>query len=85
AELGDAFVALPGGLGTLEELTEALTWRQLGLHAKPVILLDAGGFWTPLLALLDAQVDDGFVPAASRTAIQYATSPAQILATLLPA
>jgi uncharacterized protein (TIGR00730 family) len=85
AELGDAFVALPGGLGTLEELTEALTWRQLGLHDKPVILLDSSGFWTPLLALLDAQVDGGFVRPAGRTAIQYATSPAELLATLLPA
>jgi len=85
AELGDAFVALPGGLGTLEELTEALTWRQLGLHNKPVVLLDVNGFWTPLLALLDAQVGAGFVPPASRAAIQRATSPAQLLAALLPA
>jgi uncharacterized protein (TIGR00730 family) len=85
AELGDAFVALPGGLGTLEELTEALTWRQLGLHDKPVVLLDVNGFWTPLLALLDAQVGAGFVPPASRAAIQRATSPAQLLAALLPA
>jgi uncharacterized protein (TIGR00730 family) len=85
AELGDAFVALPGGLGTLEELTEALTWRQLGLHAKPVVLLDANGFWTPLLDLLDAQVSAGFVAAASRSAIQHATSPAAVLKALLPA
>jgi uncharacterized protein (TIGR00730 family) len=85
AELGDAFVALPGGLGTLEELTEALTWRQLGLHDKPIVLLDATGFWTPLLALLDAQVDAGFVLPASRARVQHATSPAELLATLLPA
>jgi uncharacterized protein (TIGR00730 family) len=85
AELGDAFVALPGGLGTLEELTEALTWRQLGLHDKPVVLLDASGFWTPLLALLDAQVGAGFVPPASRAAIQRATSPARLVTALLPA
>jgi uncharacterized protein (TIGR00730 family) len=85
AELGDAFVALPGGLGTLEELTEALTWRQLGLHDKPIVLLDATGFWAPLLALLDAQVDAGFVLAASRARVQHATSPAELLATLLPA
>jgi hypothetical protein len=85
AELGDAFVALPGGLGTLEELTEALTWRQLGLHAKPVVLLDRAGFWAPLLALLDAQVSGGFVRPASRASIQHASSPSDLLTALLPA
>jgi uncharacterized protein (TIGR00730 family) len=82
AELCDAFVALPGGLGTLEELFEVLTWRQLRLHGKPVALLDVGGFWAPLLAFLDAQVADGFVPAASRAALLRVTDPAAILAQL---
>jgi len=85
AELGDAFAALPGGLGTLDELFEALTWRQLGLHGKPVFLLDAAGFWAPLLALLDAQVAGGFVSPASRAAIRHAETPADILAALRPA
>jgi uncharacterized protein (TIGR00730 family) len=52
-DLSDAFVALPGGLGTLEELAEVATWSQLGLHSKPVVLLNVGGFWDPLLAQLD--------------------------------
>jgi uncharacterized protein (TIGR00730 family) len=85
AELGDAFAALPGGLGTLEELFEALTWRQLGLHGKPVVLLDVGGYWAPLLAMLDAQVEAGFVRPASRARILSAASPAELLAALAPA
>lgn len=56
----DALVALPGGPGTLDELFEVLTWRQLGLHAKPVFLLDAGGYWEPLLGLLRHMVGEGF-------------------------
>ena len=48
AELADGFAALPGGLGTLDELFEILTWQQIGLHAKPVALVDVGGFWDPL-------------------------------------
>ena len=61
AELSDGFVALPGGLGTLEELFEVWTWGQLGLHAKPYGLLDSNGFWAPLLALLDHLVAQRFV------------------------
>ena len=56
----DAIVALPGGPGTLDEFFEVLTWRQLGLHAKPVFLLDAGGYWQPLLGLLRHMVGEGF-------------------------
>ena len=48
AELADGFIALPGGFGTFDELSEMLTWNQLGLHAKPVVLLDVDGFWAPL-------------------------------------
>ena len=61
AELADAFVALPGAAGTLEELFEAWTWGMLGLHAKPVALLDVDGFWQPLLAQLRRMVDDGYL------------------------
>lgn len=57
----DAVVALPGGPGTLDELFEVLTWRQLGLHAKPVYLLDIAGYWTPLRTLLRHIADQGFV------------------------
>jgi uncharacterized protein (TIGR00730 family) len=61
AELADAFLALPGGLGTLEELAEVLSWAQLGLHAKPIGALDVGGFFRPLVAHLDHAAAEGFV------------------------
>lgn len=61
AELADGFVALPGGLGTLEEILEALTWAQLGIHRKPVALLDVEGYWTDLIDLLRHAVREGFV------------------------
>jgi uncharacterized protein (TIGR00730 family) len=63
ADLSDAFVALPGAAGTLEELFEAWTWGMLGLHAKPTALLDVDGFWQPLLAQLHRMVDDGYLDA----------------------
>jgi uncharacterized protein (TIGR00730 family) len=56
----DAVVCLPGGAGSLDEFFEVLTWRQIGLHAKPILLLDAGGYWRPLVALLDHVVAEGF-------------------------
>jgi uncharacterized protein (TIGR00730 family) len=62
-EMADAFVALPGGLGTLEELAEVLTWNQLGILAKPVALLDIDGFWAPLTDWLTGAVEAGFVRA----------------------
>jgi uncharacterized protein (TIGR00730 family) len=64
ASLADGFVALPGGLGTFEELLEMLTWLQLGIHRKPVALLDVGGYWRGLRTLLDDAVAAGFVDAA---------------------
>src|SRR5215470_7244947 len=57
----DAFVALPGGIGTLEELVEQLTWAQLGRHTKPIVLLNIQGFWEPLLALLRHMRDEAFI------------------------
>jgi uncharacterized protein (TIGR00730 family) len=66
AELSEAFVALPGGLGTLEELFEVWTWNLLGLHAKPCGLLDAAGFFTPLVGFLDRMVEEGFVSPEHR-------------------
>lgn len=62
----DAVVALPGGPGTLDELIEALTWRHLGLHEKPVLLLNTNDYWGPLLALIDHMVTEGFVSAQFR-------------------
>src|SRR5690606_6740544 len=57
----DAFVALPGGIGTLEEVVEIMTWAQLGHHRKPIVLVNIDGFWNPLLALLDHMRAEGFV------------------------
>jgi uncharacterized protein (TIGR00730 family) len=66
SELADGFVALPGGLGTLEELAEITTWAQLGIHCKPIVLVDVDGFWSPLLDLLDRMVDAGFLKPRNR-------------------
>jgi uncharacterized protein (TIGR00730 family) len=60
-ERADAFVALPGGIGTLEELVEQLTWSQLGRHKKPILFADINGFWKPLVELLDHMRDNGFI------------------------
>jgi len=64
----DAFVALPGGLGTLEELVEQMTWAQLGRHKKPILIANINGFWDPLLTLIDHMRTLGLVPAESRGA-----------------
>jgi len=72
AELADAFVALPGGFGTLDELMEQLTWTQLGLHAKPVGLLDVEGYWQPLIALSRHATEEGFVRESDLAAIAVA-------------
>jgi uncharacterized protein (TIGR00730 family) len=66
AELSDGFLALPGGLGTLEELAEVTSWAQLELHTKPIGLLDVGPYWDSLLAWADHAVEEGFVTPASR-------------------
>jgi uncharacterized protein (TIGR00730 family) len=66
-ELSDGFIALPGGLGTYEELFEILTWGQLGLHAKPVGLLDVDGFYAPLQSFLDHAVEERFVHTEHRS------------------
>ncbi len=68
-EEADAFVALPGGIGTLEEVVEMITWAQLGRHKKPVLLADIGGFWGPLTELMDHMIDEGFITEA--TMIRY--------------
>jgi uncharacterized protein (TIGR00730 family) len=79
ADLSDAFIALPGGLGTLEELAEILTWAQLGLHRKPVGLLDRSGFYDPLLGFLDHAVSEGFVRPRHRDLLLAGRSPDQLL------
>ncbi len=65
-ELADAFAVLPGGLGTLDETLEIITWRQLGLHDKPLVLVDDGGYWAPLRGLLEHIVERGFARSDTR-------------------
>jgi len=82
AELADAFVALPGGLGTLEETFEVLSWSQLGLHRKPVGLLDVAGYFGPFEAFLDHAVAEGFVLPEHRGLVLSDTDPASLVARL---
>jgi uncharacterized protein (TIGR00730 family) len=70
AERASMFVALPGGFGTMDELFEALTWRQLAMHQKPMGLLDVDDFYQPLVAWLDRAVADGFTPKETRTTLR---------------
>src|SRR5215217_8256913 len=79
AELSDAFVALPGGAGTLEELIEIYTWSQLGLHDKPMGMLNVAGYYDGLAALLDHAVQEGFLRPEHRAALQTAATPADLL------
>ncbi len=81
-DLADGFIVLPGGLGTLEELAEVATWSQLGLHAKPEVLLDVDGFWDPLIAQLDRMASAGLLAPRNRDLIQLAGTPADALAVL---
>ncbi|MEO6595694.1 MAG: TIGR00730 family Rossman fold protein [Planctomycetota bacterium] len=78
-EAGDAFVALPGGLGTLEELLEVLSFKQLGLHRKPVVILDALGYWQPLLQMLHKAFDEGFIQPHFRGLYSVARDPAEVI------
>jgi len=79
AELADGFVALPGGVGTMEELFEIWTWAQLGIHHKPCGLLNAAGYYDRLVDFLDAATDEGFVQAAHRRMLLVATTPEDLL------
>jgi uncharacterized protein (TIGR00730 family) len=79
ADLSDAFLALPGGIGTFEEVFETMTWTQLGVHDKPVGLVDVAGFWAPAAALLDRAVLDGFLSTENRASIVVAPTAAEVL------
>lgn len=79
AALSDGFVALPGGMGTLEELFEVLTWAQLGLHRKPCGLLDVDGFYAPLDAYLDHTVTEGFLTPEHRRMLLVDADPGRLL------
>ncbi|WP_458789304.1 LOG family protein, partial [Adonisia turfae] len=77
-ELSDAFCILPGGLGTLDETFEIMTWRQLGLHEKPIVLANLNGFWTPFLDLLTSQVEAKLVRPEHAALLQTADSIPQL-------
>ena len=77
--LADGVIALPGGFGTLEELFEIVTWAQLGIHAKPVALLNVAGYWDQLLAFIDHMVAERFLRAEQREALLVGDSAAELL------
>lgn len=79
AELAHGFVALPGGLGTLEEFAEIVTWAQLGIHARPCGLLDVKGYWRPLVQFLDHAVREGFVSPLHRRLVMVEEDPDALL------
>ena len=80
ADLADGFLAMPGGLGTLEELFEIWTWGQLGLHRKPFGLLETNGYFTPLLRFLDHAVEAGFISVENRSVLVVDGDPATLIA-----
>jgi uncharacterized protein (TIGR00730 family) len=80
ADLSHAFMALPGGFGTIDELSEVLSWRQLGIHDKPIGLLNHGGYFDHLLALFDSMVERGFLTAANRRLLVDASGIEELLA-----
>ena len=81
-ELSDAFLTLPGGFGTLDELFEAVTWKQLGIHAKPIGLLNVEGYFDPLIAFVDRAAGAGFVSARNRALIRVDSDPDRLIAAL---
>lgn len=81
-ELSDAFVALPGGFGTLDELAETLTWSQVGIHHKPIGVLDVGGFWGPLLGFFDNAVKLSLLKESNRSLLIRAATPTAMLDSL---
>ncbi|MGA9587893.1 MAG: TIGR00730 family Rossman fold protein [Terracidiphilus sp.] len=78
-KLADAFLVLPGGYGTLDEMMEIVTWKQLRLHTKPCVLINTAGYWDPLLAFLDDAVDAGFLKAGNRRLLEVAASPSEAI------
>jgi uncharacterized protein (TIGR00730 family) len=82
AELSDAVIVLPGGSGTLDELFEMFTWSQLGLHSKPIGILDVAGYWQPLMAFLDHMVAERFIWAEHRDSLLVAQQAAALLDSL---
>ena len=82
ADLSDAFIALPGGYGTLDEFCEIVTWAQLGIHAKPIGLLNVDGYYDELIALIDKAVREAFIPPENRALVRDASSIDELLRSL---
>lgn len=82
AELSDAFIAMPGGLGTFDEFCEILTWAQLGIHQKPCGILNVENYFTPLLAMFDHAMNEGFLRATHRALVLEASEPEALLSAL---
>jgi uncharacterized protein (TIGR00730 family) len=85
ADLSDGFIALPGGFGTFDELFEIVTWAQIGIHSKPIGLLDVRGYFKPLLALVDHAAREGFIFPSHARLLHTSPSPVGLLDTLLAA
>lgn len=84
-EKSDAFVALPGGIGTVEEIVEVMTWGQLGHHRKPIVFANVKGFWNPMLALIDHMSSEGFIHTAQRVKPLVVEDPEAIVAAIMVA
>ncbi|MBR1516053.1 MAG: TIGR00730 family Rossman fold protein [Paludibacteraceae bacterium] len=85
ADLADAMVALPGGIGTFEELLECLTWKQLGLHTKPVVILNTCGYYDPLLAAIDRMVAEHFIRPVHKEMFAVVSTAEEVIPALLNA
>jgi uncharacterized protein (TIGR00730 family) len=83
AEIADAFVAMPGGFGTLDELFEIITWAQLGFHHKPIALLNVGGYFEPMLTFIEHMATEGFIKPEHRRAVLVKNEVDDLLDTLL--
>ncbi|RWL93337.1 TIGR00730 family Rossman fold protein [Mesorhizobium sp.] len=84
-EKSDAFVALPGGIGTVEEIVEIMTWAQLGHHRKPIVFANIKGFWDPMLALIEHMAEEGFIHTAHRVKPLVVNDPEAIVAAIMVA
>lgn len=82
AEWGDAYLVLPGGFGTLDELMEVITWRHLGHHHKPIVLFNQNGFWEPLLHFFDRIAAEGMLPETHRGHYSLCNTPREVMAAL---
>ncbi|RUW71062.1 TIGR00730 family Rossman fold protein [Mesorhizobium sp. M1E.F.Ca.ET.063.01.1.1] len=84
-EKSDAFVALPGGIGTVEEIVEIMTWAQLGHHRKPIVFANVKGFWDPMLSLIEHMAEEGFIHTAHRVKPLMVNDPEAIVAAIMVA